>query len=102
MVAKLRSCCRIAVPVGRSAAWLTSEAPARMATPRATQRGTLQRGSRRSREDTIDGSHDSTAYGARRETAGALCYHSDTLAAEGRERAQEELCARVPWHTVWL
>src|SRR6266542_550912 len=62
MVAKLRSCCRIAAPVGGSAAWPTSEEPAKVATPRAAQNGTVQRVSRRSTEDVIGGSHDSTAH----------------------------------------
>src|SRR5712692_2496499 len=62
MMAKLRSCCRIAAPVGGSPAWPTSEEPARMATPRAAQNGTFQRVSRRSMEDFIGGLHDSTAY----------------------------------------
>src|SRR5512143_3798362 len=62
MVAKLRSCCRIAAPVGGSAVWPTSEEPARIATPKAAQNGTFQRVSRRSVEDVIGGSHDSTAY----------------------------------------
>jgi hypothetical protein len=61
MVAKLRSDCKIAGPVGGSAAWPTSEEPAKMATPRAAQNGTVQRISRRSTEDVIGGSHDSTA-----------------------------------------
>src|SRR2546427_526351 len=51
MVAKLRNCCRIAAPVDGSAAWTTSEEPARMATPRAAQNGTVQRVSRRSTGD---------------------------------------------------
>src|ERR687892_1956599 len=67
MVAKLCSCRRIAAPVGGSAAWPTSEEPARMTTPRAAQNGTFQRVSRRSTEDVIGGSHDSTAYAGRRE-----------------------------------
>src|SRR5438132_447316 len=61
MLAKLRNCCRTSAPVGASAAWLTPEAPARMATPRAVQNGTLQNNSRRSPEDVMTGSHDSTA-----------------------------------------
>src|SRR5580765_551221 len=60
MVAKLRSDCKIAPSVGGSAAWPTSEAPARMATPRAAQNGTFQRMSRRGMEDAIGRSHDST------------------------------------------
>src|SRR2546422_11473609 len=67
MVAKLRSCCRIAGPVGGSAAWPRSEEPAKMATPRAPQNGTVQRVSRKSTEDVIGGSHDSTAYDGWRE-----------------------------------
>src|SRR6266481_5439817 len=69
IVAKLRSCCRIAAPVGGSAAWPVSEEPARMATPRATQNGTFQRVSRSTKEDVIGGSHDSTAYDGRRAVA---------------------------------
>ena len=45
-----------AAPVGASAAWLTPEAPARMATPKAVQNGTLQNNSRRSPEDVMTGS----------------------------------------------
>src|SRR5947208_9318745 len=60
MIAKLRSCCRIAAPVGGSAAWPTSEEPARIAV-RAAQNGTFPRISRRSAEDVIGDSHDSTA-----------------------------------------
>src|SRR3989454_12748424 len=81
MIAKLRSCCRIAAPVGGSAAWPTSEEPARIAM-RAAQNGTFQRVSRRSTEDVIGGSHDSTAYyteGARRHVHRA---HLTTLALE--------------------
>src|SRR5882672_12163856 len=65
MVAKLRSCCRIAAPIGGSAAWPTSEEPARIAM-RAAQNGTFQRVSRRSAEDVIGASHDSTAEVLRR------------------------------------
>src|SRR2546425_11228969 len=65
MVAKLRSCCRIAAPVGGSAAWPTSEELARMATARAVQNGTFQRVSRRTTENVIGGSHDSTPYDGR-------------------------------------
>src|SRR3989442_14745149 len=104
MVAKLRSDCRIAAPVGASAAWPTSEEPARMATPRAAQNGTFQRVSRRSMEDVIGSSHDSTPYDGRREApctprarhdAGARAWARDAHAsARGRRgRRRRRRCA---------
>src|SRR6266511_3823371 len=66
MVAKLRSCCRIAAPVGGSSAWPAPEEPASMVTPTAAQNGRFQRVSRTSTENLIGGSHDSTAYPTRR------------------------------------
>src|SRR6266545_2916432 len=86
MVAKLRSCCRIAAPVGGSAAWPTSEEPARMATPRAAQNATFQVVSRRITEDVIGGSHDSTAYDRRRE---APCTPRAPHDADARGRARD-------------
>src|SRR2546422_1702988 len=85
MVAKLRNCCRIAAPVDGSAAWTTSEEPARMATPRAAQNGTVQRVSRRSTGDVISGSHDSTAYDGRREARCTARAPRD-VGARGRAR----------------
>src|SRR5204863_10131482 len=76
MVATLRSCCRIAAPVGGSAAWPTSEEPARIAM-RAAQNGTVQRVSRRSAEDVIGASHDSTAEMVRRGAAGVAPRRAD-------------------------
>src|SRR5712691_9880183 len=94
MVAKLRSCCRIAAPVGASAAWPTSEEPARMATPRAAQNGTFQRVSRRSREDVIGSSHDSTAYDGRREAPRDLRAGRARVGAWGtRPSTAEAMCA---------
>src|SRR5207302_9836922 len=78
MVAKLRSCCRIAAPVGGSAALPTSEEPARIAM-RAAQNGAFQRVSRRSAEDVIGASHDSTAEVVRRGAAGVAPRRADDV-----------------------
>src|SRR6266508_5063716 len=103
MVAKLRSCCRIAAPVGGSAAWPTSEEPAKMATPRAAQNGTVQRVSRKSTEDVIGGSHDSTAYDGWREgpctpraPAGSAPRLSSSPPADVDEIASKGAAARQP------
>src|SRR5688572_11413961 len=85
MMAKLRSCCRIAAPVGGSAASPTSADPTTMATPKATQNGTFHKVSRRSTEDVIEGSHDSTA-----SHCASLCCRPPPL------RALTAACASFP------